>query len=57
MGKTAIAEGIAKRIVEGDVSENLKDKLIFSLDIGALMAGAKYKGEFEERLKSVIKRS
>ena len=55
VGKTAIAEGIAKRIVEGDVSENLKDKLIFSLDIGALMAGAKYKGEFEERLKSVIK--
>jgi ATP-dependent Clp protease ATP-binding subunit ClpB len=55
VGKTAIAEGIAKRIVEGDVPENLKNKLIFSLDIGALMAGAKYKGEFEERLKSVIK--
>ena len=54
-GKTAIAEGLAKRIVEGDVPENLKDKLIFALDMGALVAGAKYKGEFEERLKSVIK--
>jgi ATP-dependent Clp protease ATP-binding subunit ClpB len=54
-GKTAIAEGLAKRIVEGDVPENLKDKLIFALDMGALIAGAKYKGEFEERLKSVIK--
>ena len=54
-GKTAIAEGLAKRILEGDVPENLKDKLIFALDMGALIAGAKYKGEFEERLKSVIK--
>jgi ATP-dependent Clp protease ATP-binding subunit ClpB len=54
-GKTAIAEGLAHRIVQGDVPENLKDKLIFSLDMGALIAGAKYKGEFEERLKSVIK--
>ena len=54
-GKTAIAEGLAHRIVDGDVPENLRDKLIFSLDMGALIAGAKYKGEFEERLKSVIK--
>ncbi|RBW60851.1 ATP-dependent chaperone ClpB [Tenacibaculum sp. E3R01] len=54
-GKTAIAEGLAHRIIRGDVPENLKDKLIFSLDMGALIAGAKYKGEFEERLKSVIK--
>jgi ATP-dependent Clp protease ATP-binding subunit ClpB len=54
-GKTAIAEGLAHRIVDGDVPENLKDKLIFSLDMGALIAGAKYKGEFEERLKAVIK--
>ena len=54
-GKTSIAEGLAHRIVDGDVPENLKDKLIFSLDMGALIAGAKYKGEFEERLKSVIK--
>ncbi|WP_405604587.1 ATP-dependent chaperone ClpB [Polaribacter sp. Asnod1-A03] len=54
-GKTAIAEGLAHRIVDGDVPENLKDKLIFSLDMGALIAGAKYKGEFEERLKSVVK--
>jgi ATP-dependent Clp protease ATP-binding subunit ClpB len=54
-GKTAIAEGLAHRIVDGDVPENLKDKLIFSLDIGALIAGAKYKGEFEESLKAVIK--
>ncbi|WP_166384777.1 ATP-dependent chaperone ClpB [Polaribacter sp. 11A2H] len=54
-GKTAIAEGLAHRIVDGDVPENLKGKLIFSLDMGALIAGAKYKGEFEERLKSVIK--
>jgi ATP-dependent Clp protease ATP-binding subunit ClpB len=53
-GKTAIAEGLAHRIVDGDVPENLKDKLIFSLDMGALIAGAKYKGEFEERLKAVI---
>lgn len=54
-GKTAIAEGLAHRIVQGDVPENLKDKVIYSLDMGALIAGAKYKGEFEERLKSVIK--
>jgi len=54
-GKTAIAEGLAHRIVRGDVPENLKDKLIYSLDMGALIAGAKYKGEFEERLKAVIK--
>lgn len=53
-GKTAIAEGLAQRIFKGDVPENLKSKLIFSLDMGALVAGAKYKGEFEERLKSVI---
>lgn len=55
VGKTAIAEGLAQRIVQGDVPENLKDKLVFSLDMGALIAGAKYKGEFEERLKSVVK--
>ena len=55
VGKTAIAEGLAHRIVDGDVPENLKDKEIFSLDMGALIAGAKYKGEFEERLKSVVK--
>ncbi len=55
VGKTAIAEGIAHRIVNGDVPENLKNKLIFSLDMGSLIAGAKYKGEFEERLKSVVK--
>ncbi|MEJ1222132.1 ATP-dependent chaperone ClpB [Sediminicola sp. 1XM1-17] len=55
VGKTAIAEGLAHRIVQGDVPENLKDKIIYSLDMGALIAGAKYKGEFEERLKSVIK--
>lgn len=55
VGKTAIAEGLAHRIVNGDVPENLKDKTIFSLDMGALIAGAKYKGEFEERLKSVVK--
>ena len=54
-GKTAIAEGLANRIIVGDVPENLKDKQIFSLDMGALIAGAKFKGEFEERLKSVIK--
>ena len=53
-GKTAIAEGLAARIVRGDVPENLKDKQLYSLDMGALLAGAKYKGEFEERLKSVI---
>ena len=55
VGKTAIAEGIAHRIITGDVPENLKSKIIFSLDMGALIAGAKYKGEFEERLKAVIK--
>ncbi|MCO4294155.1 ATP-dependent chaperone ClpB [Solitalea sp. MAHUQ-68] len=55
VGKTAIAEGIAHRIVNGDVPENLKTKTIFSLDMGALIAGAKYKGEFEERLKAVVK--
>ena len=55
VGKTAIAEGIAHRIVNGDVPENLRSKVIYSLDMGALVAGAKYKGEFEERLKSVIK--
>lgn len=55
VGKTAIAEGLAHRIISGDVPENLKSKQIFSLDMGALIAGAKYKGEFEERLKSVIK--
>ena len=54
-GKTAIAEGLAHRIIRGDVPENLKEKQIFSLDMGALIAGAKYKGEFEERLKSVVK--
>ena len=53
-GKTAIVEGLAQRIVRGDVPENLKDKMLYSLDMGALVAGAKYKGEFEERLKSVI---
>lgn len=55
VGKTAIAEGLAHRIINGDVPENLKSKRIFSLDMGALIAGAKYKGEFEERLKSVVK--
>ncbi|MBO5855157.1 MAG: ATP-dependent chaperone ClpB [Alistipes sp.] len=55
VGKTAIAEGIAHRIVNGDVPENLKNKSIYSLDMGALIAGAKYKGEFEERLKAVVK--
>ena len=55
VGKTAIAEGIAQRIVHGDVPENLKSKILFSLDMGALIAGAKYKGEFEERLKAVVK--
>ena len=54
VGKTAIAEGIAQRILKGDVPENLKDKTIFSLDMGALVAGAKYRGEFEERLKAVL---
>uniref|UniRef100_UPI00404BA3D9 AAA family ATPase n=1 Tax=Flavobacterium sp. TaxID=239 RepID=UPI00404BA3D9 len=55
VGKTAIAEGLAHRIVQGDVPENLKDKVVYSLDMGALIAGAKYKGEFEERLKAVVK--
>lgn len=55
VGKTAIAEGLAHRIISGDVPENLKSKQVFSLDMGALIAGAKYKGEFEERLKSVVK--
>ncbi len=55
VGKTAIAEGLAHRIVKGDVPDNLKSKQVFSLDMGALIAGAKYKGEFEERLKSVVK--
>ena len=55
VGKTAIAEGLAHRIVDGDVPENLKDKVVYSLDMGALIAGAKYKGEFEERLKAVVK--
>jgi len=55
VGKTAIAEGIAHRIIDGDVPENLKSKIVYSLDMGALVAGAKYKGEFEERLKAVIK--
>ena len=55
VGKTAIAEGLAYRIISGDVPENLKTRQIFSLDMGALIAGAKYKGEFEERLKAVIK--
>jgi ATP-dependent Clp protease ATP-binding subunit ClpB len=55
VGKTAIAEGLAHRIINGDVPENLKSKTIFSLDMGALIAGAKYKGEFEERLKAVVK--
>ena len=55
VGKTAIAEGLAHRVINGDVPENLKSKLIYSLDMGSLIAGAKYKGEFEERLKSVVK--
>lgn len=55
VGKTAIAEGMAHRIINGDIPENLKDKQIFALDMGALIAGAKYKGEFEERLKAVVK--
>ncbi len=55
VGKTAIAEGLAHRIIEGDVPENLKSKVVYSLDMGALVAGAKYKGEFEERLKAVVK--
>ena len=55
VGKTAIAEGIAHRIIKGDAPENLKTKTVFSLDMGALVAGARYKGEFEERLKAVVK--
>src|SRR6185295_6603883 len=55
VGKTAIAEGLAHRIINGDVPENLKSKMIYSLDMGALIAGAKFKGEFEERLKAVVK--
>ena len=55
VGKTAISEGIAQKIVDGDVPENLKNRVIYSLDMGALIAGAKYQGEFEERLKGVVK--
>src|SRR5574344_2177219 len=55
VGKTAISEGIAQKIVDGDVPENLKSKKVYSLDMGALIAGAKYQGEFEERLKGVVK--
>jgi ATP-dependent Clp protease ATP-binding subunit ClpB len=55
VGKTAIAEGLALRIVQGDVPDSLKDKKLLSLDMGALIAGAKYRGDFEERLKAVLK--
>ena len=55
VGKTAIVEGLAQRIIKGDVPNNLKDKTIWELDMGALVAGAKYRGEFEERLKAVLK--
>src|SRR5699024_3250787 len=54
VGKTAIVEGLAQRIVKKDVPDNLKDKTVFSLDMGALISGAKYRGEFEERLKAVL---